>query len=121
MIESTVLLEKICPQCSQSGYIARYYAQPIPLDLPFDLLPDYIGTSNISVKVDKVHMKALSMPGGVFTDRHYLDVFLRIKHAEPQAKVIFWERHKGGTLVNIEKDIDKTIRVLAKKLKLDRT
>jgi len=116
---STVLLEKLCPGCDKKTlYIARMYEEPINTTLPFNQLPKYLGTCLLTIENPKthVHVSAMSMPDGEFTDTHYLDISLRILEAEPSLETASWERHKPGGLVQRSIRIVDTIRALTKRV-----
>jgi hypothetical protein len=116
---STVLLEKRCVGCTlRTLYIARMYEEPINAALPFNQLPKYLGTCLLTIENPKthVHVSAMSMPNGEFTDPHHLDIWLRILEAEPTLETASWERHKPGGLVQRSIRIVDTIRVLTKRV-----
>lgn len=116
---STVLLEKLCVGCTlKTLYIARMYAEPVNAALPFNQLPKYLGTCILTVESPRTHahVSALSMPDGEFTDRHYLEIWLRMLESEPTLETASWERHKQGGLVQRSIRIVDTIQALTKRV-----
>lgn len=99
-MKSTVLLRKLCQDCSSnSPYIVRFYKDKIDLDGSFDMLPAYMGTCIVQVTGTDAHVNALSMPGGVFTREQYMDLVVQIRAHMPYILSISWEQHKNGSLV----------------------
>lgn len=116
MTTTYCILHKECRGCTEGlMYSARFYEGPVELHTPFQLLPRYIGACAITILDNNAHLtKMVFMLDHTFTDKHHLDLCLRLLEAEPTLETATFERHKEAGEVRRKVRIVDRIRFLTR-------
>jgi hypothetical protein len=116
MTTTWCILHKECHGCNEGlMYSARFYAAPVELHTPFELLPFYIGSCAIRILDNNAHLtRMVFMKDYNFEDTHHLDLCLRLLEAEPTLETATFERHKEAGEVRRKVRIVDRIRYLTR-------
>lgn len=94
------ILHKECKGCSEGlRYTARFFQEPVDMNLPFTVLPAYQGSCNLKILDKNCYITLMEFKAGKFERWHQLDLLLRLLEAEPLTETASWERHKFGNEV----------------------
>lgn len=121
MTSSYCILTRECPGCQDGSlrYSARFYAEPVDLSTPYNLLPAYIGCCSAKVVGTDVSITGMLFIGtgldGVdkFRNHHLLDLFLQLLSLHPNLQTSTYERHKTSGLLPKTVNIPKLVKHLS--------
>lgn len=107
METSSVIIEKICGCNKHTFCKVRFYPVRIDTSTPFDKLPKYDGIAFLSVMDDSAHISGLVFSGySRFRRMHDYDFEQQFRQLYPVVKVVYWERHKGGEVIQLVRNLD---------------